>query len=227
MRTFLHTIYLRNCLIFSFFTTILLLTLSCEKKCGFFDNPKKFLETKSFPAYFQKIPYYGVNGRNGLSFFKPDTLIEIKGIYVKGKFFPFLRVFDDTGLYYIPLEDSLSFHSETSLLDAKGLVKKNREPCLVRIEVNSSTDVSKIKNMVEKEYPLFISKVADEIHNPSSKLDLSSVEDWHCACSGDALLVFGRIYDLMYEFDIGILLKKEGDSFTLKKIYAREFFKGE
>ncbi len=203
------------------------LFLSCEKSEEYFDNPLKFLETKIFPSYFLRIPYYGVNGRNLLEAASNGTMIDVKGVYVKGKNFSFLRVFNDSGLFYMPLEERLTYDSETSLLEVKGKVTSNGEPYLSLVEVVSSEDVGKIKDIVEREYPLFISKIEDNIRNPRSKLNLQNIKSWHLASSDNYILVYGRTYDLMYEFDIGVLLKKDGVTYSLEKIFAREFFKGE
>lgn len=210
-----------------FLIIILFLSLFCEKPDEDLSNPLKYLETEDFPLYFQKLPYYGVNGRNGLETLKKDVLVDIKGIYVKGKFVSFLRTFNDSGLFYVPLKDSFSYNSETSLIVVRGTVASNGEPYLSEIEIKSFDDIGKIKDRVEENYPLLLNKIKDEIHNPKSKLRLEDIKTWHCAFSDSTLFVYGRTYDLMYEFDIGILLKKDGDTYSLMKIYAREFFKGE
>jgi hypothetical protein len=158
---------------------------------------------------------------------KNGTVIDIKGVYVKGKAVSFLRIFNDSGLYFIPLEDSLNHSSETSVIELKGKVEKNGVSYLAVIEVKSYEGVEKIKDVIEREYPFLIDKIKDEIHTPKSKLDLKEIESWHIACSENNIFIYGRTYDLMYEFNVGVLVEKSGDTYSLRRIYAREFFKGE
>ncbi len=210
-----------------FLIIVLFLSLSCEKNDSDFKNPLKFLEVEEFPLYFKKLPYHGVNGRNGLITFEEGAEVGITGIYVEGKSISFLRTFNDTGLFYIPLEKILHHESETSIIEIKGRVTSNNELYLSEVDVKSFEDIGKIKETVEHNYPLLVKKIKDKIHNPKSKLDLNTIKTWHCAYSDNVLFIYGRTYDLMYEFDIGIVVKMEGDFYRLKKIYAREFFKGE
>ncbi len=210
-----------------FFTIAIFLFISCEKSSEYFNNPQRFLETEDFPPYFQKLPYFGVNGRNGLEALGKDMQVDIKGIYVKEKFISFLRTFDSSGLYYFLLEDSLPYISGTTVVGLSGRVGKNGETFLTEVDIISYESVEKIKDIVEKEYSLLIDKIKDDIHNQKSKLDLNHIETWNLACSDSTILIYGRTYDLMYEFNVGVLVEKSGDIYKLKKIYAREFFKGE
>jgi len=226
LRVFLETMLARSDVRF-FLPIVLFLSVSCETSDICFDNPERFLETRDFPEYFLKIPYYGVNGRNGLDGFEQNSVVDIRGIYVKGKGISFLRIFSDSGLFYVLLEDDLPFDSETDLLNIRGIVLENNEPYIKAVEVKSGRDVGKIRETVEGAYPELVSRIKKQIHNPNSKLDLSNIKEWHLAAREDKILVFGRTYDLMYEFDIGILVEKQDNSCDLQKIYAREFFKGE
>ena len=63
--------------------------------------------------------------------------------------------------------------------------------------------------------------------HPKSKLDLGSIKEFHCTSSENSIIIFGRTYDLMYEFDIGVLVQMDCGSIVFKKIFAREYFKGE
>ena len=210
-----------------FFPVVILLFIFCEKSSEYFENPQRFLETENFPPYFQKLPYYGVNGKDGLETLRKGMQVDIKGIYVKEKFISFLRTFDSSGLYYFLLEDSLPYISGTTVVVLRGRVGKNGETFLTEVDVISYEGVEKIKDIVEKGYPLLIDKIKDEIHAPKSKLDLKEIESWHIACSENNIFIYGRIYDLMYEFNVGVLVEKSGDTYSLRRIYAREFFKGE
>jgi|GEM_PF-4659384 len=216
---------------------ILFLPISCQKSNEFLNNPEKFLEIKDFPSYILKISYNGVNGSNLLQGLREDTLVDIKGIYVKGKGTSFLRTFDDSELLYVPLKGVPEFNSEASLVEIKGRVRSNGEAYLKGIEVKSLDDIEELRKAVEHEYPLLLEKIKGKVRNSKSnnrtKISTSAshlsldIKDWHLAARRDEILVFGRTYDLMYEFDIGILVKKSGDTYSLEKIYAREFFKGE
>jgi hypothetical protein len=204
-----------------------LLFLNCKEKEDIFSDPLDFLETKEIPQYIQKLPYYGINGQNYLKDSDRGKTMEIGGVYGKGMSFSFIRIFNDTGLFYIPLDRELSCTQERSLIRIRGVVSKESEPFLSGIEVISVVDIGDLKDIVEKKYRSLVGKISDKVHRSESKLDLTSLEEFHCAASDSAILVFGRTYDLMYEFDIGVLIRMNCSSSDFKKIYAREFFKGE
>lgn len=206
----------------------ILIFLCCGKKDNHLRNPEKFLETKNFPRYFLNIPSYGVNGKNGLVQFDEGEKITVAGIYVKGRSGSFLRTLSDETFIYYPLAETLAFQAENYMLEVRGTVTTNGEPVLSEVTVLEKENIEEIKNTVEDNiYPQLFDIIKEKVHNPKSKLDLNSIDKWHRAAYDNRYFIYGRIYDLMYEFDIGILLSRNNNVIEIEKIYAREFFKGE
>lgn len=211
----------------STFTVLFFLSASCEKNDIFTNHPERFLKTTELPSYFTMIPFYGENGKNWLVNSKVGKTVHLMGSYVKSKTSSYIRFFTNDGLYYVKLNDSLPYKSESTVVKLSGKIKIDNEPYLDDIQVESTIDLSKVINIVKAEYPDLIKKIWQRVHHPKSKLNPGTIKTWHLAVSGDTILVFSRTYDLMYEFDIGVLVKRQKNSFSLENIYAREFFKGE
>ncbi len=201
--------------------------MGCEEPEGWVEDPSEYLETTEFPGYFQRIPWFGVNGHNGLKPSEKGSHCSVYGVYVSSRSSYFVRTFSDSVIFHIPLKESLSYPSERTVVKISGKVVHNGEPSLSEVEIIATEEIGEIYRMVVAGYPMLIDKITAEIHHPKSRLDLKSIEIFHCAAAGNKLLIVGRTYDLMYEFDLGILVEKTGDSYKLSKIYAREFFKGE
>jgi hypothetical protein len=213
--------------VLAIFFTFILIFLCCGKKESHLRSPERFLETKTFPQYFLNIPLYGVNGMNGLVRFEEGEKVSVTGIYVKGRTGSFLRTLKNDNLIYYPLVESLPFQSESNMLKVRGRVSTDKRPVLSEIIVEEKKNIEEIKSRIEEMYPRLLVCIEEKAHNPKSKLDLGSIDDWHCAGDSNKYFIYGRIYDLMYEFDIGILFSLDNDIIHLEKIYAREFFKGE
>lgn len=201
--------------------------LYCGRKDNHLRNPEEFLETKNFPQYFLNIPLYGINGKNGLVQFGEGEKISVKGIYIKGRNSPFLRTLSDENFIYYPLAETLAFQSENYMLEVKGTVKMNKGLFLSEATILEKENIQEIKDRVEDIYPQLLDIIKEKVHNPKSKLDLGSIDEWYCAGDSNEYFIYGRLYDLMYEFDIGILLSRDNNIVEVEKIYARELFKGE
>jgi hypothetical protein len=224
------------CIFFSV-TLIILALMGCEEREQWLEDPSRYLETKEFPGYVQRIPFYGINGHSGLYQVEAESACSVSGIYVEGASGAFLRSFNDSILFHIPLKETLPYASELTLIEAKGKVVQDRTPFLSEMEILSTEEVGELHRRVVASYPGLMERIGSMVANPKSKLDLSSIETFHCAASGDRLLFFGRTYDLMYEFDLAFLFEKEHEkeyssqkehnSFYLKHIYAYHLFKGE
>ncbi len=206
---------------------ILLLALGCEESERWVEDPSEYLETTEFPGYFQRIPWFGVNGHNGLKPPEKGSHCSVYGVYVSSIGGCFVRTFSDSVIFHIPLKESLPYPSECTIVKISGKVVHNGEPSLSEVEIGATEEIGEVYRMVVEGYPKLIDKIAGKIHNPKSRLDLKSIEIFHCAVVGNKLLIMGRTYDLMYEFDLGFLFEKEDNSYKLKKIFTREFFKGE
>jgi hypothetical protein len=210
---------------FLLLATILL--LGCEEKEPWIEDPARYLETTSLPGYFQRISYFGANGHNGLKPPEKESHCSAYGVYATSRSRCFIRTFSDSVLFHIPLQESLPYASEVIGVQVSGTAVQNGEPLLSKVKVVFTVEFASLYEKVIKEYPKLMDKIAPAVHHPKSKLDLKSIETFHCAASGDKLLIFGRTYDLMYEFDLGFLFEKEGESFKIKRIFAHHFFKGE
>jgi hypothetical protein len=210
-----------------FFTIFLLFAFGCEEKEAWVEDPAPYLETAEFPGYFQRIPLFGENGHNGLKPVEKETHYSVYGIYVGGTHGAFVRTFNDSVLFHIPLKENLPYSSEVTVVQVNGEAVQDGGPLLSEVDVVFSLDFAEAYQKVTDGYPKLIDKIAGAVHEPKSKLDLKSIKTFHCAASEGKLLIFGRTYDLMYEFDLAFLFEKEDKSFQLKHIFARHFFKGE
>lgn len=209
------------------FILVFLFMAGCEDEEAWIQDPTPYLETEEFPGYFERIPLFGVNGHNGLKSSGKPVHCSAYGIYASSGPDGFLRAFNDSVIYSIPLERSLPFTPEKSVLQVEGKTALNGDPRLKDVNVLSAFEISYIYAKVIGGYPKIMDRIGERIGNPKSKLDLKSIETFHCAASDDRVLIFGRTYDLMYEFDLGFLFEKQGESFELKTIFARHLFKGE
>ena len=210
-----------------FIAIILLFAFGCEEEETWKEDPAPYLKTVEFPGYFERIPYFGVDGHNGLKSPEKGTHCSAYGVYVSSGSRCFLRTFSDSVLSHIPLEESLPYPSEVTVVQVNGRAIQEVNPVLSEIEVVFADDIEGIYRKVTDAYPKLIEKIAVTVHEPRSKLDLKSIKIFHCAAADGKLLIFGRTYDLMYEFDLAFLFKLDHELYKLKQIYARHFFKGE
>lgn len=214
---------------------VVLLGTGCEEQEEWVENPLRYLKTEGFPGYIQRIPFFGVNGHSGLKQMEPGSPCSVSGIYVERGSDAFIRTFNDSVLVHIPLKGHLPYSSEVILVEVEGTVAHKGESYLSDVQVLSAQEIEKLHQRVMVSYPELMEKIADAVEDPKSKLDLKTIETFHCAAREDELLIFGRTYDLMYEFDLALLFqRKHGkgeenkhNSFHIKHIYAHLLFKAE
>lgn len=215
----------------------LLLIIGCEEEEAWIQDPTPYLETDEFPGCFARIPLFGVDGHNGLRSSEKPLHCSAYGVYVSSGPRRFLRSFNDSVLFHVPLDGVLPYTPEVTVVQVNGKAVLREEPLLTDFDVVSMAEASGIYVKVIDAYPKIVEKIAEKLNDPKSKLDFTSIETFHCAASDDQLLIFGRTYDLMYEFDLGFLFEKQGEKehesgkghepYVIKRIFAHHFFKGE
>ncbi len=222
---------------------LFLFSMGCEEREPWIEQPFRYLKTEELPGYIQRIPLFGVNGHSGLGQIDAGTTCFHSGVYVGGKTGGFIRTFNDSVLFHIPFQEHLPCSSEVTLVAVEGTVVQKGEFSLSDVRMLSAEEIEMLYQRVVASYPLLMEYIADAVEDPKSKLDLNSIKQFHCAARGGELLIFGRTYDLMYEFDLAFLFcraqeheqeqeygqeQKNGrNSFHLKHIYASHLFKGE
>lgn len=216
-----------TCILVALLVLASLFAGGCEEEEVWMADPVRYLETTTFPGYIERIPYFGVNGHSGLKPSEKPVHCSAYGVYVRSGTGGFLRTFNDSVLFHVPLKESLPYPSEGTILQVNGKTAHHGRLSLSELEVISAVGCVAPCEGVIRGYPKLMEKIGASVAHQGSKLDLASIETFHCAASGDRLLIFGRTYDLMYEFDLAFLFQIEDNSFHLKHIYAHHFFKGE
>jgi hypothetical protein len=209
------------------YALLMFFLLGCEEEEAWLKDPTPYLETAAFPGYFRNIPLFGIDGHNGLKPPEKGTHCSAYGVYVCSGSRYFLRSLNDSVIFHVPLSRDLPYPSEKSAVQVEGEAMLSGFPLLGDVAVIAVVEYPDIYAKAMNAYPGIMEKIRERLDNPKSKLDLTSIETLHCAASGDRLLIYGRTYDLMYEFDLGFLFVNENGSFKLRRIFAHHFFKGE
>ena len=158
------------CLFLIFF---LFFTLGCEESEEWIEEYSSYLEIEEFPGYIRRIPLFGVNGHSGLKPPEKESQCSAYGVYVSSNSKAFLRAFNDSVLYHIPLKDHLSFPSECTIVRIEGKIVQNGEPFVSGARIISAVEFETTYQMVLRGYPKLIDKaILNPILTYSNILDI-------------------------------------------------------
>lgn len=181
-------------------------------------------------------------GETIFSVTKPDSSLEIMGIYCETNLFldkyPIVRIFKKTdGLTFIPLTEKLKCN-EGALIKIKGKIvnlpvqypyikKVTYYKHISIVSYELIFDTQQLQNKVTKEYKKIKYKLQNQITPKESKLQLKNNPEWIIWYKkSERLFIFAtHQYDLMYAADIEFIIDASTKKIT--DVYAREWFKGE